>query len=193
VPLSAAYGQAEVLALRNVEVNQGAIATRADDGLHVVAQLGDANGNQGLDADDVTRIQRVIVRSDSGFDAHRLIDPLRLADVNRDGRLSTLDAALVARAVSGVSVPAIPPIPVVAPALQALASAQNAVQAVEPGLAAKASSGNTRASTSAPVIRLTGGALDFGIDRPLSSGSTWVSQWVGVADAARTNAWKLTI
>ncbi|WP_458233034.1 Ig-like domain-containing protein, partial [Roseateles sp. P5_E8] len=107
VPLSAGYGAAEVLRLSNVTGNAGTL--RSDDGLHVVANLGDADGNRTLQVGDVTLIQRVSARSDSGFAAYTLIDPTRIADVNRDGRVTSADAGLVLNASKGIAVPALPP------------------------------------------------------------------------------------
>jgi hypothetical protein len=106
VPLSAAYGAAEVLRLSNLSGNAGPL--RADDGLHVVANLGDASGNRTLAADDVSLIQNVSGRVDTGFAAYALIDPARIVDVNRDGRVTASDALLVLYASRGTAVPAIP-------------------------------------------------------------------------------------
>jgi hypothetical protein len=106
VPLSAGYGAAEVLRLSNASGNAGAL--RTDDGLHVVANLGDANASRTLTTDDVTLIQRVATRADTGFAAYGLIDPTRIVDVNRDGRVTATDSGLVFNASKGLVVPAIP-------------------------------------------------------------------------------------
>ncbi|MCE4555223.1 Ig-like domain-containing protein, partial [Roseateles cellulosilyticus] len=112
VPLSASYGAAEVLRLSNVTGNAGGV--RADDGLHVVANLGDADGNRSLQTADVALIQRVAARSDTGFAAYTLIDPTRLVDTNRDGRVTATDAAMVLNASKGLATPGIPA-PIAAP------------------------------------------------------------------------------
>jgi Bacterial Ig domain/Cadherin-like domain/Dockerin type I domain len=106
VPLSAGYGEAGVLRLSNVSGNAGAL--RADDGLHVVANLGDADGSRTLTTTDVGLIQAVAARTNTGFSAYTLIDPTRIADVNRDGKVNAADALQVLNASRGIAVPAIP-------------------------------------------------------------------------------------
>ncbi|RZL31862.1 MAG: hypothetical protein EOP35_21170 [Rubrivivax sp.] len=107
VPLSAGYGSAEVLRLSNVSGNGGTL--RTDDGLHVVANLGDADASRALTTDDVGLIQSLAARVNTGFAAYPLIDPTRIGDVNRDGKVNAGDALLVKNASKGTTVPAIPP------------------------------------------------------------------------------------
>ena len=192
VPASASYGAAEVLALRNLAINGGAIQARADDGLHAVAYLGDATGNRALGSDDVSLIQRVVVRADSGFAAWRLVDPVRIADVTRDNTLNSVDALLVARAAAGLLVPALPPIPVVAAPLL-LPAAQNAQESSAGPTVVVAGKARTAAAAAVPVVALSSKALDFGIDRQANADSGWVSEWLSGPKPAATNAWKLTI
>ena len=197
VPVGATYGAARVLRLLDVAVNAGDLAARADDGLQVVAYPGDATGNQALARDDVTLIQRVAARTDPGFAAYPLIDSAAVGDVNRDGRITVSDALLVLRATQGFSIPSVPAIPVIARTAEPVAAAAPA--AVAPAARSVVPAARSVAPASAaiaaaePVLRLDGGALDFGLQRPLASASTWVSDWVSGSAPAPSNAWKVTI
>lgn len=111
VPSAAAYGARQVLDLADIVINDGAIAARDDDGLHVVAFLGDGSGDRAYSMLDVTRLQRVITRADSGFAAFPLVDPTLLGDINASGHLTSLDAARLQQQVAGLARPEIPPIP----------------------------------------------------------------------------------
>ena len=111
VQTAAPYGAAEVLDLTDISINGGAIAARGDDGVHVVAYLGDVDGNRAYTLQDVTRLQRLITKADSGFGAFPLIDPLLLGDVNASGTLTSLDAARLQQQAGGTSRPEFPPIP----------------------------------------------------------------------------------
>jgi hypothetical protein len=102
--------------------------------------------------------------------------------------LQSGESAGVLTASPAQTAPDLPPIPVVgAPA--ALSAAQNGAQAT-PQVAIRARSA---ASTSAPAVVLTGGALKFGVGRQASTGGNWVADWVAGPKPAATNAWKLTI
>ena len=111
VPSAAAYGARQVLDLGDIVINEGAIAARDDDGLQVVAYLGDGSGDRAYSLLDVTRLQRVITRADSGFAAFPLVDPTLLGDINASGNLTSLDAARLQQQVGGLTRPEIPPIP----------------------------------------------------------------------------------
>ncbi|WP_198937998.1 Ig-like domain-containing protein, partial [Pelomonas sp. KK5] len=109
VPATAVYGAAELLRLTSISSNLGA-AARADDGIHVVAQLGDADGSRALTTADVTLLQRMAVHSDTGFAAYALVNPLLIGDASRDGVISATDAAMVLAASRGTAVAAVPPV-----------------------------------------------------------------------------------
>ncbi len=108
VPAGAPYRSEQVLHLRDLQFNGGALKGRAVDGLHVVAKLGDTNADNGYAAVDALLIQRVIVRLDGGFSAFPTIDPLILGDVNVNGKLDAGDALLVQMKVVRLPVPQIP-------------------------------------------------------------------------------------
>ena len=110
VPGSAPYGAKQVLDLRNILLDTGA-AVRDDDGLHLVAYVGDASGNAKYSTLDVQRIQRTVVHLDNGFGAYPLVDPTVVADINGNRALTSLDAQRVLSEVMGLDRAEIPPIP----------------------------------------------------------------------------------
>ncbi len=112
VPESAPYGAKHVLNLSGVMVN--AAAARDDDGLHVVAYVGDTSGNADYSTLDVTRLQRVLLRLDSGFGAWPLVDPTVIGNAAGNGTLSSLDTRLLSQKLNGIAQIAIPEIPVTA-------------------------------------------------------------------------------
>ncbi|MBK8017635.1 MAG: right-handed parallel beta-helix repeat-containing protein [Betaproteobacteria bacterium] len=115
VPATAPYTAKERLDLRNVSVDGG--AAQADDGVHVVAYLGDTTGNARYSSLDAQRIQRNVVRLDSGFSAYPLADPVLIGDVSGNGQLASADALLIQRRVLGIPVPQLPPLPATPPAV----------------------------------------------------------------------------
>ncbi len=127
VPSSAAalYTQKTVLDLKDVSINQGALAVRADDGLLVNAYVGDADASKGYDALDIQRLQRVVARLDSGFATYPQLDPAILGDTTGDGSLNSLDAQRLQQKVAGLPQPTIPPLPTPPPSLQGFASADS--------------------------------------------------------------------
>lgn len=108
VPMDAPYGAQHVLDLRDLELNGGTLSGRDDDGLHVVAKLGDTDGDGRYSASDVLLIQRVIVRLDSGFSAYPTIDPVILGDLNVSEKLDAGDVLLLQRKIVRYPVPQIP-------------------------------------------------------------------------------------
>ena len=110
VPGTAPYGAKQVLDLRGITLDTGA-AVRDDDGLHLVAYVGDASGNAKYSSLDVQRIQRAVLKLDNGFGAYPLVDPVVVADINGNGALSSLDAQRMLSKVMGLDRPEIPAIP----------------------------------------------------------------------------------
>ena len=111
VPATANYGAKHLLDIQNLRFNGGALAGSDDDGMHVVAYLGDADGQPRYSAADALRVQRVIVRLDSGFSPYPMVDPVIVGDVNGNGRLDTVDALLIQRKVVRLPVPQLPDLP----------------------------------------------------------------------------------
>ncbi len=111
VPNDATYTSAAILSLSNIQINEGAIASRADCAVQIAAYFGDATGNRTYSGLDAAYIARVTVGLDSGFAAFRLKDPVIVADVTGNGGISSLDAAYVARKSVGLEQPEIPDLP----------------------------------------------------------------------------------
>ena len=120
VPASARYGSKQVLDIQVASINGSAALAAAvadDDALHVVGYFGDTSGNATYTTLDGQKIQRVLVKLDSGFAAWANVDPLMVADITGDGRLNSLDASRVLQEVSYLSGAStvdrleIPPIP----------------------------------------------------------------------------------
>ena len=117
VPANASYGAKTLLHFSNVQLDQGAVPVRTDDGLLVVTFVGDVTGDASYSTLDTQRLQRVIVRQDTGFASAPLVDPVILGDVGRSGTLDSGDALRVSRFVAGTSVPDMPAIPAGLPPL----------------------------------------------------------------------------
>jgi hypothetical protein len=111
VPATAGYGSKQLLDIANVVVDGDAASVQDDDGIHVVAYIGDTTGEARYSSLDAQRIQRVIVRLDTGFSAYPLADPLIIGDVNATGRLESIDALLIQRHIVRIPVPEIPELP----------------------------------------------------------------------------------
>ena len=129
VPLGAAalYAQKQVLDLTVVSINNGAIAARADDGVHVNAYVGDANANRGYNTLDVQRLQRVVARFDTGFAAYPLLDPAILGDTSGNGSFNSLDVSRLQQRVVGIAQTTIPAFPTPALATQVFGGADPVV------------------------------------------------------------------
>ena len=108
VPDNASYAAKQVLNLDNVQINNGAIVSRDDDGLHLVAYLGDASGNGGLSSHDAALALRDVVGLDSGLRAFPLADPAIAIDTNGNGRVDSTDATRILQKAVGLSRPEIP-------------------------------------------------------------------------------------
>ncbi|MCY2990074.1 MAG: dockerin type I domain-containing protein, partial [Planctomycetota bacterium] len=111
VPLTAGYGSKQVLDLHQLSINEGAIPALDNDGVQVVAYLGDVTGNGTYSSLDTSRVSRVAVGLDTGFAAFPLADPVLLADITGNGTISSLDTSKVSRLAVGLSVPEVPALP----------------------------------------------------------------------------------
>jgi hypothetical protein len=97
------YRAKDLLHLTNVSLNGGTIPVTSSDALHLVAYVGDANGDGAYSSDDAARIIRAELQIDSGFSAYPLVDPVIVADTDGAGYLPP-DAALQVNE-AGVNVP----------------------------------------------------------------------------------------
>ena len=100
---NAAYADKQVLDLSDITVTGAAGSALDDDGVQVVALLGDSSGNRGYSTLDVQRLQRVIVRYDTGFGAYPNADPVIIGDINASGTLTALDATRLLQEVNFVA------------------------------------------------------------------------------------------
>ena len=82
-----------------------------DPGLVVLAYSGDTTGNGTLSSLDASRVQRVVVGLDSGFDAYDDLNPVLLGDTTGNGTLSSLDASCIQQQVVGLPVDSFPDLP----------------------------------------------------------------------------------
>ena len=111
VPNASPYASKEDLVLGNMSLNGGAIPATDQDGVHVVAYLGDTTGNGGYSGLDASLIARVVANIDTGFAAFPLLDPTIMADVAGRGSLTAQDASFVAQFVANIPQPRIPALP----------------------------------------------------------------------------------
>jgi uncharacterized repeat protein (TIGR01451 family) len=79
------YKAKELLHLSNVSINGGTIPAVAGDAVHLVAYVGDADGNGSYSSNDAVLITRVALQSDIGFTAYPLVDPVIVADTDGSG------------------------------------------------------------------------------------------------------------
>jgi hypothetical protein len=107
------YKAKDLLHLSNVSINGGSIPVTTSDALHLVAYVGDADGNGAYSSNDAILITRTAIQVDSGFTAYPLVDPVVVADTDGEGFVSA-DSGLQANE-AGVGVMAnnlpSPPIP----------------------------------------------------------------------------------
>ena len=117
VPASVPYGAIEVLRLQNpaVALQAGQLVVPAvatgDFAIHKATYLGDADGNGIYTFFDIALIARTVVGTDSGFDAAGWTDPVIVANVIGNGKLSGADAAVVAQKSVSLPTPQIPDLP----------------------------------------------------------------------------------
>ena len=93
VPNAALYRHKQLLDLSITSVNGGSVT--ADDGLEVVAYLGDTSGNKIITTDDAQLVGRVLVRNDSGFGAFATVDPALIGDINGSGAVDVVDGSWI--------------------------------------------------------------------------------------------------
>jgi hypothetical protein len=108
-----AYRATDLLVLSGISLNGGALAGLGSAAVHLVAYVGDADGNGAYSSKDALLITRVVLQTDTGFAAYPLVDPTIVADTDGSGFIPS-DAALQANE-AGVGVPTanlpVPPIP----------------------------------------------------------------------------------
>jgi hypothetical protein len=109
------YRAKDLLQLSGVSLNNGGISTViGSNAVHVVAYVGDGDGNGAYSSGDAVLITRVTLQTDTGFTAYPLIDPTIVADTDGSGFIPA-DAALQANEAgvgfqtANLATPPIPP------------------------------------------------------------------------------------
>jgi hypothetical protein len=87
------YKAKDLLHFSGASLNGGSIAVTTSDALHLVAYVGDVDGNGAYTSSDAVLITRVALETDSGFVAYPLIDPVLVADTDGSGFIPA-DSAL---------------------------------------------------------------------------------------------------
>jgi hypothetical protein len=88
---NASYKSKELLHFSSVSVNGGAISAVGDDGVHVVAFLGDTSGDGTYTSADSVLLARVAAGTDSGFAAFPALDPVMIGDLGGNGSITGAD------------------------------------------------------------------------------------------------------
>jgi Bacterial Ig-like domain (group 3)/Putative Ig domain len=107
------YKAKDLLHFASASLNGGTVPVATGDALHLVAYVGDADGNGSYTANDAVLITRVSLLTDDGFAAYPLVDPVIVADTDGSGFIPA-DAPLQANEAGVGFVTAnlpIPPIP----------------------------------------------------------------------------------
>ncbi|EXI89917.1 MAG: putative chitinase [Candidatus Accumulibacter regalis] len=95
VPATAPYGTQQVLDIQQVSINAQSLAGADRDGLQSVGYGGDTNGNGTWEKADLALISRLALQADNGFAAWSRIDPLLVADVDSDHRITSADVSAI--------------------------------------------------------------------------------------------------
>ena len=106
-----AYGSSTLIEATIETPEDPDLKFESDPSLVVLAYSGDTTGNGGHSSLDASRIQRVVVGLDSGFDAFDTLAPTLIGDTTGNGGLSSLDASRVQQEVVGLPVESFPSIP----------------------------------------------------------------------------------
>ena len=200
VPTAAVYGRTQFIDLTVTQINGSAPlpgGVAEDDALHIVGYWGDTTGDARYGADDVSLLQRVIVRLDNGFSYWRNLDPVLIADIAGGGTLNSLDSGRLQQEVTFVNGtgtvdrPEIPPIPPRSTPINFLPASVNvglvdtarilsAPFTADTGVGvATAANGVTPAAKAVPVIRL-GLAPQAGpaASAPKQASLPWLSEYL---------------
>jgi hypothetical protein len=107
------YKAKDLLHLSGFALNAGAIPVTTSDAVHLVAYVGDADGNGAYSSSDAVLATRVVLQTDSGFTAYPLVDPTIVADTDGAGFIPADAALQINEAGVGVATANLPrpPIP----------------------------------------------------------------------------------
>jgi fibronectin-binding autotransporter adhesin len=79
------YRAKDILHLSSPSINGGSVPVTTSDGLHLVAYVGDGDGNGSYSSADAVLVTRVALQTDAGFTAYPLVDPVIVADTDGSG------------------------------------------------------------------------------------------------------------
>lgn len=105
------YGSTGLLKFESLSLNGGLIGATPDVAVYKTAYIGDATGNRTYSSLDASRISRVVVGIDSGFDPYDLTDPFILANVHDNGVLDGMDISLFHAEAIGIDQLEVPDLP----------------------------------------------------------------------------------
>ena len=196
VPASAPYAAKHLLDIQRLQFNGGALSGSDDDGIHLVAYVGDTDAQPGYSMADALCVQRVVVRLDTGFLPYPWIDPLIAGDVNGNGRLDAGDALLIGRKVMGLPTSELPDLPAPLrmtgrtapnPALEIRGEGQvRAAQSSERIMPATTTQSTGESGTPAPVINWAA-AASVAVSPDVRAGASWKSDFVNNLGRSETS------
>jgi len=102
------YGSTTLIEATVEAPEDPSLSFSSDPGIIALAYSGDTTGNGTLSSLDASRVQRVVVGLDSGFDAYDYINPVLVGDTTGNGALSSLDASRIQQQVVGLAVTSFP-------------------------------------------------------------------------------------
>ncbi|HRI91766.1 MAG TPA: Ig-like domain-containing protein [Accumulibacter sp.] len=105
VPATAPYGTQQVLDIQQVSINAQSLSGADRDGLQSVGYVGDTNGNGTWEKADLALISRLALQADNGFAAWSRIDPLLVADVDSDHRITSADVSTIGQTLHDLQWP----------------------------------------------------------------------------------------
>lgn len=101
VPQGVAYGAAQVIDVRDLLVNGGALASLDDDAVHVAAYPGDLDGDRVHSLADVNLMRGLLDGSSARLAQLPLLDAALLGDVNGSARFDAVDVLRLTQALNG--------------------------------------------------------------------------------------------
>ncbi len=107
---ASSYKAMQLLHLSSIVVNGGSITAVGNDGVQVVAYLGDVDGSGTYNGIDAVLLARVATLLDTGFAAYPLLDPAIVGDIAADGVVNGTDVTLMNTELAGMTVRQIPSI-----------------------------------------------------------------------------------
>ena len=108
VPSTAPYKSKDLLHFVSESLNGGALTAAGVDGYQVVAYQGDTDGDGGYTSNDVTVLNQVVLGTNPGFAAYRLIDPVLIGGVSGGTSVSAADSSIMTLYVNNTAEPVLP-------------------------------------------------------------------------------------